>query len=54
VSKRWRVLGFEHPALGVREIGRYRYKTIARLRAWLFETFEGATLWPGAWVTDEH
>ena len=50
--KRWIVRGFEHPAYGTLEIGRYRYKIIAKLRAWLFETFEGATLWPEAWVID--
>ena len=50
--KRWIVLGFEHPALGTREIGRYRFKTVATLRAWVFRTFEGALLWPDAWVDD--
>lgn len=54
MSKRWVVLGAEHPALGVQEIGRYRVKVVARLRAWLFRNFEGALLWPDAWVIDEH
>jgi hypothetical protein len=50
--KRWVVLGFEHPALVTREIGRYRVRIIARLRAWVFRNLEGALLWPDAWVID--
>ena len=52
-SKRWIVLGLEHPALGPREIGRYRFKAAALLRAWVFKIVEGALLWPEAWVIDE-
>jgi hypothetical protein len=51
--KRWIVLGSEHPVLSTREIGRYRSWLVARARAWLFKAFEGALLWPAAWVVDE-
>jgi hypothetical protein len=46
--KRWVVYGFDHPALSTRRLGRHRFKWTARLHVWLFETFSGALLWPGA------
>jgi len=52
MTKRWIVVGFEHPALGAYEIARYRTKTIARLSAFLFRNVKGALLWPDAWVVD--
>lgn len=53
MTRRWVVLGSEHPALEARELGRYRARIVARLRAWLFVKVEGALLWPDAWVIDE-
>jgi hypothetical protein len=51
--KRWAVYGFAHPALKTRRLGQHRFKWMARLHAWLFETFGGGTLWPEAWIDEE-
>lgn len=49
---RWIVRGFRHPAMATLEIGSYRLRVVARLRAWLFRTLDGSLLWPDAWVVD--